>query len=152
MEENSRPDWKLSRVGSTGLEQEFIVRQTLRVTCNVLPTLAVGTITISTTTINSSTDAVMHIPLGASAGISNTSGITIGVGYASTDGTFELSFGAPQNVNLSAGQSHTFDFTIHVVSGPQNPPKHCTLKAVFNGVPNTIEVINTAVSPQLSVN
>jgi hypothetical protein len=97
-----------------------------------LPTITVGVITLSTTSINSTTTTTLSITLTASSGIQNTAGTSLEVAIVDADGTFNLGFTpATQTVNLGGGNSHIYTFSVAVTSPPTSTA-HCSFSAVVN--------------------
>lgn len=98
---------------------------------NVVPTLSVGTPTVSPNHVNTTTDATFTVTIAASSGVTSTEGATVEVAIAQPNGTFQLSFGTPatQTIQLTGGQSHQYTFPVHVVAAPTNTDATCVLQA-----------------------
>jgi hypothetical protein len=68
---------------------------------SVVPTLSVGTVSVSPSVISSTQDATLNITLAVSSGAVNTNGTTLEVGIANATGTFQLTF-TPSSQNDAA--------------------------------------------------
>ncbi|HEY0766032.1 MAG TPA: hypothetical protein VGD61_26865 [Pyrinomonadaceae bacterium] len=119
---------------------------------NVLPTITVGTVTVSPNHVSTTQDATVSIPIAASSAAENTNGTTVEVGIAAASGSFNLSFSpTSQSVQLTGGQSHTYQFTVHLATAPA-ADRTCNLTAhVVTSGGVTIQN-NDAQSNQLTIN
>jgi hypothetical protein len=107
---------------------------------SVVPTLSVGTVSVSPSVISSTQDATLNITLAVSSGAVNTNGTTLEVGIANATGTFQLTFTpSSQSVNLAGGQSQTSSFNVHVASVP-SVNRTCHLTAHVNATASSLMV------------
>jgi hypothetical protein len=96
---------------------------------NVLPTITVGTVAVTPNHVSTTQDAQLNITIAASSGVENTNGTTVEVGIANASGPFNLSISpTSQNVQLTGGQSQTYQFTVHLATAPA-ADRTCNLTA-----------------------
>jgi hypothetical protein len=119
---------------------------------NVVPTLTVGTVSVTPNHVNTTQDATFSVTIAASSGVTSTEGATVEVGIAQSTGSFTLSFSpTTQNIQLTGGQSHTYNFTVHLTTAPTTVDRTCVLTAHVN-VSGALTVGNNdAATGQLTV-
>jgi hypothetical protein len=119
----------------------------------VVPTLTVGTVSVSPNHVSATQDATFSVTIAASSGVTSTEGASVEVAIAQANGSFQLSFGTPptQSISLTGGQSHTYTFPVHVVTAPTGVDRTCVLQAHVNVTAALTVGNNDAASGQLTV-
>ncbi|HEX8072500.1 MAG TPA: hypothetical protein VF546_21310 [Pyrinomonadaceae bacterium] len=120
----------------------------------VLPTITVGTVSVSRSSISPNQNATLSIRLTASSGLTvdASKGVTLEVGIANASSSFQLGFSPNvQTVTLSPGESKTFTVLVSVAQAPAQSAT-CNLTAVVSAPTSIAVVNNNAASGQLIVN
>ena len=117
-----------------------------------MPTLTVGSVTVTPNVISTSTDATVRVTISASSGTVSTSGTTVEVGISDASGPLSLNISpATQAVALGPGQSDTYSFNVHVNVAPA-ANRTCKFTGHVNASASSFMVIgNDMASPGVTV-